>query len=332
MRGARAGGHPVHRGVLALSRKPVALVLRALGLGDFLTGVPALRAVRRALPDHELVLAAPPVLQPLIGLASVADRMHPTSGLDPLRWTGPPPDVAVNLHGRGPQSHLLLLDTAPGRLVAFGCPVHEDGPAWTADEHEVTRWCRLVGDTLGVQADPGDIELARPPGEPVVRGAVVVHPGAAYPSRRWPPERFAAVARWAHDNAWPVVVTGSAAERDLAGSVRRAAGLPAAAVLAGRTDLVELTGLVAAARLVLCGDTGLAHVATAFGTPSVVLFGPTPPRLWGPPTGGPHTVIWHGTSEGDPWGSDVDPALLGISVEEVLDAAQAMTRRTPAPA
>jgi ADP-heptose:LPS heptosyltransferase len=333
MRGARAGGHPVHRRVLALSRKPVALVLRALGLGDFLTGVPALRAVRRALPDHELVLAAPPVLQPLVALASVADRMRPTSGLDPLRWTGSPPDVAVNLHGRGPQSHRLLLDTAPGRLVAFGCPpAHVDGPAWTADEHEVARWCRLVGDTLGVHADPDDLELPRPPGEPVVRAAVVVHPGAAYPSRRWPPERFAAVARWANDHGWPVAVTGSAAERDLAETVRRAAGLPDAAVLAGRTDLVELARLVAAARLVVCGDTGLAHVATAFGTPSVVLFGPTPPRLWGPPAGGPHAVIWHGTSAGDPWGADVDPALLGISVEEVLDVAHATTRRTPAPA
>ena len=79
---------------------------------------------------------------------------------------------------------------------------------------------------------------------------------------------------------------------------------------------------MAAARLVVCGDTGAAHLATAFATPSVVLFGPMPPALWGPPREGPHTVLWHGTGLGDPWGAQVDPALARIDVPEVLAAAQ----------
>ena len=54
-------------------------------------------------------------------------------------------------------------------------------------------------------------------------------------------------------------------------------------MLAGETDLLTLAATIAHARLLLCGDTGLAHLATAFGTPSVVLFGPTPPARWGPP-------------------------------------------------
>jgi ADP-heptose:LPS heptosyltransferase len=295
--------------------------------------VPALRGVRRALPDHELVLAAPTVLAPLVDRANTVDRMHQASGLDPLHWTGPAPDVAVNLHGRGPQSHRLLLDTAPGRLAAFSCPeVAVDGPAWTAEEHEVDRWCRLVSETLDIAVDPHDIGLAAPSDPPLVNEAVVVHPGAAFPARRWPAERFAAVARWAAEQGWPVVVTGSAAEKELAEEVRRLAGLPGDSVLAGHTDLAQLADVVATARLVVCGDTGLAHLASAFRTPSVVLFGPTPPRLWGPPGDGPHAVIWHGESSGDPWADAVDPGLLSISVEEVLEQAWAMTRRTPAPA
>ncbi|HET9859702.1 MAG TPA: glycosyltransferase family 9 protein [Nocardioidaceae bacterium] len=332
MRGARAGRHAVGGRVLALSR-PVALVLRALGLGDFLTGVPALRGVRRALPDHELVLAAPTVLAPLVDRANTADRVHQASGLDPLHWTGPAPDIAVNLHGRGPQSHRLLLDTAPGRLAAFSCPdAGVDGPEWTAEEHEVDRWCRLVSRTLDTAVDPHDIELAASSDPPLVSEAVVVHPGAAFPARRWPAGRFAAVARWARDQGWPVVVTGSAAEGELAEEVRRLAGLPGDSVLAGHTDLAQLGDVVACARLVVCGDTGLGHLASAFRTPSVVLFGPTPPRLWGPPADGPHAVIWHGGSSGDPWADTVDPGLLAISVAEVLERAGAMTRRTPAPA
>jgi len=61
------------------------------------------------------------------------------------------------------------------------------------------------------------------------------------------------------------------------------ADLPDDSVLAGRTTLPQLAALVAEASLVVCGGTGIAHLATAVGTPSVVLFGPVPPEHWGPP-------------------------------------------------
>jgi len=188
-------------------------VLRALGLGDFLTAVPAIRAIRRALPDHDVVLAAPPALEPLVRLAGVADRLLAASGLQPLRWHGPPPDVAVDLHGSGPQSHRLLTALAPRRIVAFGSPsAGVQGPEWDADEHEVERWCRLVTEA-GWPADPTDLRLPAPEPDPAFPNAVVVHAGAAYPARRWPADRFAAVARWVAEQGWPVVFTGSDDER-----------------------------------------------------------------------------------------------------------------------
>ena len=306
----------------ALSSPPVAFVLRALGLGDFLTGVAALRALRAALPGHHLVLAGPTEVQPLVRLAAVADQVQRAVGLADLEWTGPTPDIAVNLHGRGPQSSRLLQDLNPQRLVAFGC--HEAGvagPGWRSDEHEVSRWCRLVGEALGVPADPADLVIAPPETSPLVEAAVVIHPGAAYESRRWPAGRFAEVAVWASATGRPVVITGSAAERKVAEQVARDADLPADRVLAGRTTLVELAALVASARLVICGDTGVAHLATALRTPSVVLFGPVSPQLWGPPDTGEHVALWHHSSAGDPWGHGIDPALLEISVDEVIDAA-----------
>lgn len=314
---------------MALSGRPTALVLRALGLGDLLTGVPALRALVRALPDHEIVLAAPAELEPLVRLAGAAHRVAPTRGLEPPPWPGPGPELAANLHGRGPQSHEVLLRLRPRRLVAFGCPqLGVAGPAWRAEEHEVDRWCRLVSE-CGYAADPDDLRLPAPAVAPVVPEAVVVHPGAAYPARRWPPERFGAVAAWAAACGWPVLVTGNTAERGLAETVRRTARLPAESVVAGRTGLLELAALVAAARLVVCGDTGVAHLATAFGRPSVVLFGPTPPARWGPRGGGPHTVIWHGRGVGDPLGGTPDPALLQVGVAEVVRAAKATVPREP---
>ncbi|HYO41117.1 MAG TPA: glycosyltransferase family 9 protein [Nocardioidaceae bacterium] len=323
MRGPRARRDARRRGVLALSRRPRLLALRALGLGDFLTGVPALRALRRAHADSEILVAAPRALEPLVALAGVADRLLPTGGLQPVPWTGDPPDLAVNLHGRGPQSTRLLTGLHPGRVVAFGCEAAPHrGPEWVEEEHERDRWCRLVQESLQVAADPTDLLLTAPATPAPCPGAVVVHPGAAYPSRRWPPDRFAAVTRALRATGRDVVVTGGPGEVSLASGVAAAAGLAPTAVLAGRTDLDQLAAQVAGSALLVCGDTGLAHLATAFGTPSVLLFGPVSPQRWGPPGHGPHTVLWHGDGAGDPWGDATDPALLRIGVPEVVEAAE----------
>jgi len=120
----------------------------------------------------------------------------------------------------------------------------------------------------------------------------------------------------------PVLVTGSAGERDLAAAVADGAGLPPDRVLAGRTDLGGLCDLVARAGLVISGDTGIAHLASAYRTPSVVLFGPVDPAQWGPPADGPHVALADpATRRGERFVDEPDPALLAIGVEEVLAAA-----------
>jgi ADP-heptose:LPS heptosyltransferase len=120
-----------------------------------------------------------------------------------------------------------------------------------------------------------------------------------------------------------VVLTGSRGERQLCTAIARAAALPPVASAAGRTGPLELLRLVAAAGRVVCGDTGVAHVATAVGTPSVVLFGPTPPALWGPPPDPRHVALWRG-AHGDPHAMEPDPGLLAIEVDDVLDALAAL--------
>jgi ADP-heptose:LPS heptosyltransferase len=89
-----------------------------------------------------------------------------------------------------------------------------------------------------------------------------------------------------------------------------------------------LLRLVAAAGRVACADTGVAHVATAVGTPSVVLFGPTPPALWGPPPDPRHVVLWEG-ARGDPHATEPGPGLLAICVDDVLGALAALDAVSP---
>ncbi len=293
------------------------LVLRALGLGDLLTAVPALRALRAAYPSARITLAAPAALAPLAMLTGAVDMVADTGPLASLDPTLAGADVAVNLHGRGPESTRLLAATRPRRLIAFGAA--SGAPAWRADEHEVRRWCRLLVES-GIPADRTDLDLSPPPVPSPAPGAVVLHPGAASESRRWPVDRWAEVGRAVAATGRPVVVSGSAAESELAAEVVRRARLPPENSLAGRTGLLALAALVAGAHRVVSGDTGVAHLATAYRTPSVLLFGPTPPSLWGPPPDRTeHTVLWTGGT-GDPHGDVPDASLLEISVEQTLAA------------
>ncbi|SEP64692.1 glycosyltransferase family 9 protein [Microlunatus flavus] len=299
--------------------RPVALVLRALGLGDLLVAVPALRALRRARPEHHVVLAAPEWLRPVVGLTGAVDALLPVAGLEPLPYVGPV-DLAVNLHGAGPQSHALLDALRPRERIGHAAPGW-DGPPWVDNTLERFRWIEVLRHH-GLDGDPADVAIARPAEPSPAPGAVVVHVGAAFGSRSWPAERFAAVvAALAADR--PVVLTGSAAERERAAGIAAAAGMPDAANLAGRTDLGALAALVAQAALVVSVDTGAAHLATAYGTPSVVLFGPAPPSRWGPPPAGPHVVLTdESVRRGDAFGDEPDPALLAVGVDDVLAAAR----------
>jgi ADP-heptose:LPS heptosyltransferase len=188
-----------------------------------------------------------------------------------------------------------------------------------AHPHERERWCALLT-AVGVPAEPDDLRLERGRRSSAAR-PVIVHPGARYESKRWPPERFARVAAALERTRAPVLITGSGAERPLAVEVASRARLGPERVLAGCTDLTQLCDLVADASLVISGDTGIAHLASAFGTPSVVLFGPVDPAQWGPPAWGPHIALSrHEGRRGDPFADHPDPALLAISVEEVMDA------------
>jgi ADP-heptose:LPS heptosyltransferase len=338
---------PVGRQSAATGTAPV-VALRALGLGDVLTAVPALRGLRRRFPDRPLLLAGPRAPAQLLQQQGIVDGVLATPGLS----AGPPGralngHLAVNLHGRGPQSHRLLLTGNPSRLLAYANrEVVVPGPIWNPREHEVHRWCRLVawgaGEAGAALCDPTDLLLEEGNQGPVVRcadaegagprtGPVVIHPGSASIARRWPVERFAAVAAALARHGNPVVVTGGSGEACMCRRLVSRAGLGPAADLSGRLTLPNLVALLRRSRLLICCDTGVAHLATALRTPSVLLFGPTSPQLWGPLVDRHlHRVLWHGRPDepGDPHATVPDPALLEITVRETLRIALGQLART----
>ncbi len=316
-------------------------VFRALpGIGDLLCATPALRAIRVARPDVEISLVALPDAAPLTrrfttlvdeivefpgfpGLPDRAADIHAVpgflAGMQARQF-----DLAIQLHGTGTLTNeIVALFGARSSAGFHPSGVVPPDPArylpWVEAEPEVRRWLRLVEhlgspsvgehlelplaadadrqlDALLVDTGSADLVLGRP--------FVVVHPGASIPDRRWPPESFATVVRrLAADR--PVVLTGSEAERPLTRLVARLAGARGQVVnLAGRTNLDTLGALVQRAGLLVSNDTGVSHIADAFGTPSVVVFNATDPARWAPLDRTRHRPIVNGSA-----GDVIDEAL-----------------------
>jgi heptosyltransferase-1 len=112
-------------------------------------------------------------------------------------------------------------------------------------------------------------------------GFALINPGAAWPNKRWPPERFGETAGWLRDRHGlvSVVLWGPGEER----LARAVAGTSSGAAMpAPTTQLADIISLSRAARLMISGDTGPLHLAAAAGTPIVALFGPTDPARNGP--------------------------------------------------
>jgi heptosyltransferase II len=127
----------------------------------------------------------------------------------------------------------------------------------------------------------------------VAHGAYwVFAPGAEYgPAKCWPAAHYAALARTLHQrDGAPVLLLGSGKEVALCQAIAAAAE-PACRVLAGRTSLLDAMALIAAARGMVSNDSGLMHVAAAFGVPQAAVFGSTSP-LHTPPLNPRAQVLW----------------------------------------
>jgi len=139
-----------------------------------------------------------------------------------------------------------------------------------------------------LQLPESDIEHALA-AQSLQRGAYYVFaPGAEYgPAKRWPPYHFGKLAL---QLGAPVLILGSAKESPIAEEI--AGHAPGkCANLCGKTSLAEAFALIAASRAVISNDSGLMHVAAAFGVPQVALFGSSSP-LHTPPLNDKAQVVW----------------------------------------
>jgi ADP-heptose:LPS heptosyltransferase len=285
------------------------LVVRPDNLGDVLLTGPALVALRSAAPRAELdLLASPAGAAAAQLLPEVDETVVARVSWQQIAVTAEPPDtdlvfriaarhyaaaVVLTSFSQSPWPAGYALQRA-GVPLRAGMSKEFGGTALThwvpaADDglHQADRALRLL-DGLGVPTAHVPSTLhATVPGASQERAAAavqgagldaaapyaVVLPGASCPSRRWPAERFRAMAALLAADGLPVVVTGPAAERDLVADV--AARTPGVVALAGAFDVPDLAALLAGAAVAVTNNSGGMHLADAVGTPVVVLFAGT---------------------------------------------------------
>jgi heptosyltransferase-1 len=278
------------------------LLVRLGALGDLVHAMPVVSALRDAYPEARIGWIVHPRFVPLLELVDGLDRIH---ALD--RRTGAAAirevrreryDACLDLQGLLKSAAVARLSGAR-RVIGFARPwLREPAAALAYSEtggdgsgHVITKNLSLLA-RLGVTAGAPRFSL-RVPDSPVVSCArqilgltaaapfALLNPGAAWPNKRWPVDRFGALAQSMRQRfGLRSTVLWGPDEATLAASVVRASD--GAAAMAPQTTMVEMLALARAARIVVSGDTGPLHLAAAAGTPVVGLFGPTPPARNGP--------------------------------------------------
>jgi ADP-heptose:LPS heptosyltransferase len=235
-------------------------------------------------------------------------------------------DLAIQMHGSGIITNPLVAlfgarITAGFYLPGQYCPDPERFLPYPEHGLELRRLLGLI-EFLGVEPRGEELEFpigpaddralaALPESRELARESYVcIHPGASTPLRRWPRERFAEVGAALASRGLRIVLTGTGEDASLIASIAHELGAPAID-LAGRTELGTLGALLSRARLLVCNDTGVSHVAGALRVPSVVISTGDNPERWAPVDRERHRVLCRPE---------------GVSVGEVIEHAEDLLR------
>lgn len=278
------------------------LVVRLGALGDIVHAIPAIAAIRHAHPDARILWLVEQRHRAIVDLVTAVDRVIALERPSPAAWLSvmremrtTAYDVAIDFQGLL-KSAVLARASGAARVVGFSIwHLREKTarPFYSASapgegRHVIRKNLALLR-AIGIEDDEIRFPIA-PVTSPALdaltqrlggRPFAIVNPGAAWPNKRWPAQCFGELCAFLRDAAGlvPVVVWGPGEER-LADAV--IASSANTALLAPPTSVPDLVAMCRAATLVVSGDTGPLHIATATGAPTVSIFGPTDPARNGP--------------------------------------------------
>lgn len=291
------------------------VVFRALQLGDMLCAIPALRALRNAVPSARITLVGLPWAE------QFARRFHHYVD-DFIAFPGHPAfpeqavredridafyeamrerqfDLSIQMHGSGQISNRIV-DEFGARMLAGYCAMDDRSycdsrffVAYPDKEPEPIRLLRLM-QSLGAASvgtelefpitkeDEEELDASRLATGLAPGSYICIHSGASIRDKCWPPQRFAEVAdRLADESGLAIVLTGSAKEAELTATV--AAHMHNKVIdTAAPISIGAMAALMSRARLLICNDTGVSHIAVGLRLPSVVIFSIADMQRWSP--------------------------------------------------
>lgn len=289
-------------------------VFRALpGLGDFLCVTPALRALRSAVPQAQIVLIGLPTTRELVSrFKHLIDEFIEFPGHPDLPEQPPHVDrlseffvamqrrsfdLAIQMHGSGVVTNAVTIALGAQRTAGFfrvdqDCPDPTSFLLYEDSESEIRRYLQLMeylgmrsrGEVLEfpIAAEDWQTQQRLTETHSLYPGRYLcIHPGASVLDRCWAIQNFAAVGDAIAERGLQVVLTGSATERTLTEAVAQHMQAPTLN-LAGHTSLGTLAALLSQAALLVSNDTGVSHLAAALQVPSVVVFTGSDPQRWAP--------------------------------------------------
>jgi lipopolysaccharide heptosyltransferase I len=285
-------------------RAPRFLVVRLGSLGDVVHAIPAVAALARHRPDAAIDWVVDPRYAALVRIVDGIGRVIPCDTRQGWRrligvarqLRGRRYDAAIDVQGLLKSAVLARLAGAR-RTIGFS-RVHLREPlAWIfySETYDPGDAAHVIQKSIALTRAVGvtDLSVAFPLAVPQSsaadavasragsNGYGLINPGAAWPNKRWPPERFGALAA-AIDKRYglrSVVLWGPGEESAAAAVVAASRG---AAEQAPPTSITDIVAVAKGARLMVSGDTGPLHIAAAVGTPIVALFGPTRAERNGP--------------------------------------------------
>jgi ADP-heptose:LPS heptosyltransferase len=268
-------------------------------IGDLVLTTPALRALRAAWPEAHIALGVMDGTAPLLAaIPSVQSGIVFGHGRGWRPWqqvlTGGW-DICLDFTGNDRSAAATFLSRAHTR-IAFEAVRRNRLRSlvyntWCSsrvrDFHTAEHYLHLVSQILPPgQTVSNDLlpALTLPPASAPTDDYAILHPGTARPEKYWPPDRWSEVARHLHEtHGLKTLFTcgPDAFERTHVQSIPNVEQ-PGTSEIRQPKDLISLATLVAGARLVISCDTGVVHLAAAFRTPQIALFGPTNPFHWRP--------------------------------------------------
>ncbi len=321
------------------------LVVRLGSLGDLVHTLPAVAALRRAHPGRDIDWLVDATHRGFLELVPDVTAIVPLGGRSARAWIDARRalrerryDAAVDFQGLLKSAALARLSGAR-RVIGFdrgalreraAAPFYTERIEVGEGGHVIQKNLRLAA-ALGARPGAPEFPIAEVDSAPARRAQAEVagpyallNPGAAWPNKRWPPDRFGRLARILRDrHGLASIVLWGPGEGTLARGVLAFAD--GAARLAPETSWRDVVALARGARLIVSGDTGPLHVAAAVGVPAVGLYGPTNPRRNGPWSADDVVISRHEACHcaykrrcrlgADDW------CLAAVSVEDVAAAA-----------